>query len=450
MISRQPCPEISPVTSSLTRTSKRKMKEDESEFMSALEVTKPGVFPRKVTRLPTPIKVALPERPAHFRPPQKSVVDSVVDAWRSHSRRSTSELEFVKADSEIISATPVSSKVDSSLKLLWLTIEKQGSALVNDGFGAEAPALSSDNANHPLLGDAHSILADVVGVVGVNVDLFDDADSVDFPDVRSAWKWAGGGDQYLCIAVCPSRRKWAVGAGGKWKSTFRERAAKLALAIALLENCEDVQELFNTWPDFHNLYRSATRSTKPSKKHKKWYDVTAVKPVRDELPSSGVLLDGDEQPSTPITEWRNVPFWIELPEEIPFVPQDLSARLLGVGSKGVGCTKLYSCAEEALAHVAGWAHEDIQYHDDPQWEHFPTVGSALKDILNVEECLVAAVCAPLGVWAIGIGMKARHRYAAAKVALATALAVQEKENGNLLDLAEFPALAAFVEMVPII
>lgn len=336
-------------------------------------------------------------------------------------------------------------------KFFWLTIDKKASALINDGFGAEAPAVLSDTTNRSLFGKAHPILADVVGVTSVSVDLFDDPDWSDFPEVAAAYKHAFGEKEGLCIATCAARGKWAVGAGSKWR--FRENAAKLALAIALVEDSDDTHELFGTWPDFRALCHTSKRPTRESKRQKKWHENIKNEPVREKVPRYNPLTDVDEQGSdspASIESWRNVPFWIELPDPIPFIPEDLSARVLGVGSKGIGWSELYSCADDALVYLSGWAHEDIEYHDDVMWENFPAVGAVLKDILNVEECFVAAVCAPLGVWGLGIGMKVKHRYSAAKVALATTLAIQAKETGSPPDLSEFPALATFVEMVPTI
>merc|ERR1711972_65638 len=61
-------------------------------------------------------------------------------------------------------------------------------------------------------------------------------------------KNAEGEDHPICVAICPSQQKWAVGAAGNWKK--REQAARLALCVALAANVEDFSVLARSQPEF--------------------------------------------------------------------------------------------------------------------------------------------------------------------------------------------------------
>merc|ERR1719215_2267366 len=58
----------------------------------------------------------------------------------------------------------------------------------------------------------------------------------------------GSEDCSICIALCESQAKWAIGMAGGTK--FREQAARLSLAVALAANLENFDKLSRQWPEF--------------------------------------------------------------------------------------------------------------------------------------------------------------------------------------------------------
>lgn len=152
-----------------------------------------------------------------------------------------------------------------------------------------------------------------------------------------------------------------------------------------------------------------------------------------------------------------------LPRDFPIFlrlePEAMSENILGLtpdvfvvcaegGGKSSksGVKPLYSQAEQVLSQVLPEADlNSIELLDDPNWEHFPGIGAALKTLATEEECLSVAVCHSLNAWAVGVSMQGKKRYAAARAALAVTLAVQAGDLGELWNVAEFPLFAQLVE-----
>jgi len=169
----------------------------------------------------------------------------------------------------------------------------------------------------------------------------------------------------------------------------------------------------------------------PSKKAKK------IKPVAAAAP----------EPEGPEIQ-RDTPLWISPLEDIPAQLQALNPEGLVLANDGTGRKALYSGSDAALSAVLGDAVTEVEIEDDPNWDKFPGVGAALKQLSEKEECFTVAFNQTRSLWVVGVGMKGKNRHAAAKVGLAALIAVQQSEIGeDVQDLSELPALAEFVEEV---
>jgi len=138
---------------------------------------------------------------------------------------------------------------------------------------------------------------------------------------------------------------------------------------------------------------------------------------------------------------------VRLPEGEPIpVPLDgLAAEALAICTDGTKRKGLYSSGDRVLREIVGDVEAEIQFHDDCNWEHFPTVGAGLKEISDKEECMCIAVCPARMVWAVGVGMKGKSRYQAAKTAIAVAIILQSTELGEELpEMSDGSAILDFV------
>lgn len=163
-----------------------------------------------------------------------------------------------------------------------------------------------------------------------------------------------------------------------------------------------------------------------------------------EVPEEDAVVD-----SAPQKPWqlpRDTPLWIRLPDEGVDMPEELEGlptEALALSTAG-GARDLYAKADEALMRLTGQAMSDVEVYDDHDGQRFPMVGAALKEKAEVEECFCVIVCQSLGAWAVGIGGKGLNRQRAAKVALATTLAIRaQEEEGSEPELHD--TLRSFVE-----
>merc|ERR1711971_1308097 len=106
---------------------------------------------------------------------------------------------------------------------------------------------------------------------------------------------------------------------------------------------------------------------------------------------------------------------------------------------------LAAAADRVLDVLVGDGAAGIEYHDDPSWQAFSAVGNALKKIAPAEECLCVTICPEKEIWGVGVAMKGKSRYAAAKVAIAAALVNQAEEEGVEVDRADIGVLGDFVD-----
>ena len=114
-----------------------------------------------------------------------------------------------------------------------------------------------------LVSTAHSILSEFVDIES-QVVLFLDHDWSELPLVCKALRAAGGEEVAICLAVCVSRKAWAVGLAGKQK--VRVNTARLALAVALAWN-GDCAHVALRWHEFANLCSAAGVHFEATLKH---------------------------------------------------------------------------------------------------------------------------------------------------------------------------------------
>jgi len=358
----------------------------------------------------------------------------------------------------------------------WISLPANAQ-FVQQGFPELGPALSYNSALQGLLSSSQAILRDLAGESADAVVLIHDPSWAEFPEVGEALKQAGGDEECMCIAQSADPALWALGLGNKWKN--REQAARLALSLALAASTDMLANIESVHPDFLALCEQSSimtgnladggsavpevkrASTPPrARAAARRYPMSVAEPLQElnaPLQTAGWRANGSAVPLKPMPAApaggltpqgklpRDVPLWIGLSaQDMPSALEGLAPTALVISTEGKGRKGgFYSSAVQALGSLAG--EEQVQYLDDANWEHFPQVGEALKEIGSAEECLTVAVCSARDVWAVGVCMKGKDRYMAAKAALAASLALQLESIGEDADLSEFPALADFVE-----
>merc|ERR1719265_2045116 len=106
---------------------------------------------------------------------------------------------------------------------------------------------------------------------------------------------------------------------------------------------------------------------------------------------------------------------------------------------------LHSEAASLLPSLLETLDAKEEYIDDAKWDKLPEVGAGLKEVATTEECFCVAMCASIGIWAVGVGMKGQHRLSAARLALTASLAIFAEESGHDVDLSAHQAVAGFID-----
>jgi len=386
--------------------------------------------------------------------------------------------------------------------VVWIQTLDENSSLVLQGFPAVGPVMHHHSDLQHLLSSANNILYDLIGDECGDVELKHDPEWTDYPEVGEALTSLGFGEVALCVAVCPGRSIWAVGLASKQK--HRQQAARLSLCVALAANADSLNDVAKH-DGFLQLCQSAGINTedvvsapaaqkassswsggRPKKKPKTYEtedepfaesvqtapEEEALLAEQAELEQEEALLaekaDFEQQviaqeaeaeeawqpkakekkPYVPeVAMDRDTALWTRLLEDIPEQLVAMSPEILVLASDGSGRKGLYSQADAVVAKLIGDNHqEEVEYVDDSDWSLFPAVGSALKTLGEKEECFVLASCPSRCLCAVGVGMKGKNRWAAAKVAIAVQVALQQVEIGeDLPDLSEFQAFADFIE-----
>jgi len=332
----------------------------------------------------------------------------------------------------------------------WITLA-EGSGLINEGLPALAPLLQYNSDLQQLLSQSQNILYELNG--DEPVTLTHDTEGGMFPEVVQAAMEQGLEIMSICVAMCPSEGLWAVGMGGKWKQ--REQAARMALCLAIAANTENIDNLNKVsanFPDFVVLCDGANIEMGPEEPHGHMTSMQQPPPSRGRRahstpslpPTIAQDVNNGMQPKGTLP--RDTPFWIEISgDEAPEVLMTLPPEALVVSTDGKTRRALYTNADKAITLLLGEDKDEIEFHDDANWENFPMIGARLTEIAPAEECMTVAVCSSRDVWAVGVSMQSRNRLNAAKLALATSLALKLEETGEDCDLSEVPSIEEFVE-----
>mmetsp|Transcript_27426 Transcript_27426/g.50394 ORF Transcript_27426/g.50394 Transcript_27426/m.50394 type:complete len:658 (-) Transcript_27426:168-2141(-) len=358
----------------------------------------------------------------------------------------------------------------------WISLPPDAQ-LVEQGYPEIAPALMHDPSLQALLSQASGMLADMVADVSEDVTLSDDGDWVTFPEIGEVLKEVGFEEKSLCIAACSSQCRWAVGMAGKWKQ--RETAAKLALCVALAADHPEEEKLREQYPDLFTFCEeygvAAGDGDDPPRRTSIAPAVGWTAPQKPAKPAKAVdpedIYDPEDEPPAkreppkPIEGKmpleRDAPLWIKLPDDYDLIKdhidpvereqqtqimEDYPPVAFVVATDGTKRKGLYSRADEELSKFLEEPGTEVEYHDDFDWKKFPVVGLALKELAEAEECMCVSMCPSRNLWAVGIGMKGKSRFQAAKVAMATSLALQRVElDEEMPDLEDIKTFEEFVE-----
>ncbi|CAK9104043.1 C3H1-type domain-containing protein [Durusdinium trenchii] len=171
-----------------------------------------------------------------------------------------------------------------------------------------------------------------------------------------------------------------------------------------------------------------------------------VKP--EDFKEDDVASLGTSSTTPSIALGRDELFWIELDtsEEVPKTLEGLPMEAVVLSTcngKGRG---VLNSADGVLQHVLGDEVKELKFIDDADWKELPAVGTALQKAMDKEECFTAVICPTRSIWAVGVGMRGKSRWTAAKLALVLAVALQQEEILNETpDFAEFPMVADMVK-----
>ncbi|CAE7203864.1 Caltractin [Symbiodinium natans] len=138
------------------------------------------------------------------------------------------------------------------------------------------------------------------------------------------------------------------------------------------------------------------------------------------------------------------PHWLyiqDMPPSLQGLPQETLALLAGNWRRKT----LLDAADDALAAALGEEADEVYLEDDPDATKFGSVFEAVKEKSGLEEQITVAISPTQELWAVGVGSQGKPRAAAAKVALATEVALYQADCGEAVDLSQLSTFAAFVE-----
>ncbi|CAK0862574.1 unnamed protein product [Prorocentrum cordatum] len=293
------------------------------------------------------------------------------------------------------SVTPAEKPVPFVLGIL-LTQESQ---LTLNGYPPDAPALVYDKSMSETFNIANVILPELVTNMTTDVVLNHDADWQNYPEVGKAVVAAGGEENCICVAICPSRGKWGVGLGGGWKT--REAAAKLALSVALAQGHAKYQMICQAFPEFDKLCRGECSP--------------------QALPGSS-RRGGNGAAPAPTTAYGPAPVtkWITLTEKSAITSEGYGHEApVVLHSKDF--QELFSSSHHMLTELIGNVAGNVKMTHDADWSIFPEVARATKAAGCEDQCMCIATCPDHSAWAVGLGSGWKTRETAAKIALCVAL-----------------------------
>merc|ERR1712137_296714 len=124
--------------------------------------------------------------------------------------------------------------------------------LVTEGYNSVGFGIEYWKEHDGLFKESHAVLQEFLYQPGKfdytwSVQMCSDPDADRHPEVYAAWRAAGGDENIQTVSKLPELGKWAVGFGGKKNA---ERAAKLALAVAIACDSEATPIIARNYPQF--------------------------------------------------------------------------------------------------------------------------------------------------------------------------------------------------------
>lgn len=340
---------------------------------------------------------------------------------------------------------------DSHPDVHWIVLNEE-STLTGQGLPAEGAAVAYNKAQS-IFSSSHHILSCLVEDVAVDCEFVHDPDWKQFPEVARAMKAAAPVEaQSFVLATCPGSAKWALGLASGWK--HRESAGKLALAVAIAQDGGPfVDEAFANYPEFAALVSSGAfdpEAAAAAAAEPPGLGLNAGMPPakRQKVAAGNPLLGlGESGLNQAMLLPKDSPLWLRLETPPAILIDGMPTETLLLNAEETGQRKkLFPSVDEILSLFVENVAAEIEVVDDPSWEQFPEITAALSsEYAPKDECLHVALCGSLGMWAAGTGRKWKTRNCAAKVALATVLALRAAEQGEAPDLSEYPDFSAFLE-----
>lgn len=283
-------------------------------------------------------------------------------------------------------------------------------ALTSKGLTGDAPALQWAKGVD-LFGSAGHIISMIVKNVD-EVEVEHDADWEKYPEIGEAWKAAAGEEDCFAIAHSPTHGVWGVGIAAGWKG--REAAAKLALAVAIVEAKPGLANAVKKqYPEFFNLTKQTAT--------KGGGQIIACAPGN-------------------LPEMREV----TVPASSSIVKGGFSAESVAIHHEGKQMKDWFTNAHSILSELVENISEEVEFEDDPEGEKLPEVHAAWTASGGEEACLCVAKHAGLGLWAVGVASGWKNREAAAKMALALAAAKSGKSPELVEKTGDYPEFGQLV------
>jgi hypothetical protein len=307
------------------------------------------------------------------------------------------------------------------------------STLCGEGYGSEAPAIAWEKAQ-----GVFSYAGSMVQEVAADIVVDHDTDWEKYPEVTEAIRQAGGEPDCVAIAKSPSQLKWGVGLAAGWQG--RERAAKVALSVAVTSGTEKMAKLAREYPEFRTMCEAADLLLAGAA-------TGGCGGGEFSAPTAMPLLDmGGKPPASPVGMKQDCPpvITVFLQPDAQLCLRGLPQEAFAISYGGKSYKNFFANAHSILSELVGDISE-IAYNDDPDWKHYPEVADAIKQAGGEENCYMVATIVSLGTWAVGLAAGKKARESACKMGLALALAQTSDQLSRLArSYPEFGAILATV------
>lgn len=143
---------------------------------------------------------------------------------------------------------PEGAKGTGAIQYPVLGLSVSSCSALSEKMSTTAPAIIHDKEFEACFSVATDLLWDLIGKASNHIKFEHDEDGDKFPEMKEAIVNAGGEDNCYAIAICEECSVWAVGIAAGWKN--REKAAKIALALALADDKKIFNKCIQKYRDF--------------------------------------------------------------------------------------------------------------------------------------------------------------------------------------------------------